>query len=136
MVRTSNHAILFDSGPDYHGLSDAGRSIVVPYLRGEGIGYLDLLVVSHDDLDHSGGAGSVVAAVGVGEIVSSVTANLDTSDKAKGDTDTAGGKRVDTGTRGWNPVSRCRAGQQWNFNGVQFEMLHPEDESYARANVV
>ncbi len=115
VVRTANHAVLFDSGPDYHGWSDAGRNIVVPYLRGEGIAHLDLLVVSHDDIDHSGGTGAVVSAVSVGEIVSSFDANAELA--------------------GWRPMRRCLAGQAWDFDGIRFEMLHPDATTYARARV-
>ncbi len=72
VVRTANHAVLFDTGPDYRGGNDAGNRIVAPYLRGEGIRELDFMIVSHDDIDHSGGTGSVTAALPADVILSSV----------------------------------------------------------------
>ena len=49
---------------------DAGESQVVPFLRGEGIQHLDRLILSHADADHAGGAGAIMAAVGVGQVIS------------------------------------------------------------------
>ncbi len=105
VARTANHAVLFDTGPDYRGGNDAGSRIVAPYLRGEGIRELDVMIVSHDDIDHSGGAGSVAAALSAGMVVSSVN-----------------------GTPGWaeqGGLHACRSGQTWLFDDVRFEMLHP-----------
>jgi competence protein ComEC len=115
VARTANHTVLFDTGPDYHGWSDAGRNIVVPYLRGEGISQLDVVIVSHDDVDHAGGTGSVLAALAAGEIVSSASA--------------------DSELTGWRPSKRCETGQVWTFDEVRFEMLHPGVASYAREDI-
>lgn len=59
VVRTAQHALLFDTGPAYPEGFDAGRSVIVPYLLRAGIRRLDLLIVSHGDLDHRGGAPAV-----------------------------------------------------------------------------
>ncbi|UCH47438.1 MAG: DNA internalization-related competence protein ComEC/Rec2 [Betaproteobacteria bacterium] len=115
VARTANHAVLFDTGPDYHGWSDAGRSIVVPYLRGEGISQLDLVIVSHDDIDHAGGTASVLSAFAAGQVVSSAVADSD--------------------LEGWRPSTRCQAGQAWTFDQVRFEILHPDAASYARDDI-
>lgn len=61
-VRTSQHALLYDVGPAW-GESDAGASVVVPAVRALGARRLDLLVVSHDDVDHAGGLVSVIDAL-------------------------------------------------------------------------
>ena len=60
--------VLFSSG-DYHllydtgGVSGSGISIaereVIPWLKSRGISEIDLLVVSHGDLDHSGGLSAI-----------------------------------------------------------------------------
>jgi hypothetical protein len=62
LVRTASHAVLYDAGPAW-GERDAGASTVVPAARSLGVDDLDLLVVSHDDLDHAGGAASVRSAL-------------------------------------------------------------------------
>lgn len=62
VVQTSKHRpLLYDTGPKFNAQSDAGSRIVVPYLRGEGIGKLDGMMVSHHDNDHSGGLSSILA---------------------------------------------------------------------------
>ncbi len=65
-VQTATHDLMFDTGPAFGGTADAGSRILVPYLRAAGVRRLDLLIVSHADRDHAGGAASLVAAVPVG----------------------------------------------------------------------
>ncbi len=55
---------LVDAGPAYPN-GDAGRSVVLPYLRARGIDRLQWLISTHPDLDHVGGAASVVDGVRV-----------------------------------------------------------------------
>jgi competence protein ComEC len=59
VVQTAKHNLVYDAGPKYNEQSDAGSRIVVPYLHGEGIKKVDGFVVSHNDIDHSGGMASV-----------------------------------------------------------------------------
>jgi len=102
LVRTHARALLYDTGPAFRGQSDAGARIVVPHLRGEGIGRLDALVVSHDDRDHSGGVASVLSAMPVSRVLSSVPAFGE----------------------------RCTRGQRWEWDGVEFALLHPGPQDY------
>ena len=64
-VQTATHDLLFDTGPDFGGASDAGSRVIVPYLRAAGVSRLDRLIVSHADRDHAGGADAVLAALPV-----------------------------------------------------------------------
>ena len=98
LVQTHRHDLLYDTGPLYSAESDAGQRIVVPFLRAQGINRLDTLIVTHADSDHAGGAGSVLAALPVNRILSSL-------DDAQGEA--------------------CAAGQRWTWDDVRFEMLHP-----------
>lgn len=68
-VRTARHSLLYDAGPSWSGESDAGRAVVVPALRALGVRQLDLMLLSHHDIDHDGGAASVVAAMRPRDIV-------------------------------------------------------------------
>ena len=61
VVQTAKHNLVYDAGPKYNEQSDAGSRIVVPFLHGEGIKKVDGFVVSHNDIDHSGGMASVLA---------------------------------------------------------------------------
>ena len=118
LARTEKHALLYDAGPAFNAFSDSGSRVILPYLRGEGIAALDALVVSHDDRDHSGGAASVLEAMPVGLMWSSLSpdhALLEAS--------------------AWR--APCVAGRKWIWDGVSFEFLHPGGVSAdrtARAN--
>jgi competence protein ComEC len=61
LLRTPNNRwVLFDAGPEWNG-GDAGRSVVVPYIRRRG-GTLESFVLSHPHADHVGGAASVFSS--------------------------------------------------------------------------
>jgi len=112
VAQTQKHALLYDTGPRYTADADSGSRIVVPYLRAAGINRLDGLIVTHDDSDHSGGAVSVLDAVPVGWLASSLPADSTILPHAR-------------------KSLPCFAGQSWEWDGVRFEMLHPSRESYA-----
>ncbi len=116
VVQTQNHALLYDTGPRYTADADSGSRIVVPYLRAAGIKRLDGLIVTHDDSDHSGGAVSVLDAVPVGWLASSLPADSPILPHAR-------------------KSLPCFAGQSWEWDGVRFEMLHPAWTSYADENL-
>ena len=115
VVKTAKHTLLYDAGPKFNEQSDAGGRIVLPYLRGEGIKKLDGFIVSHNDIDHSGGAPSVLAQVPVGWFASSFTES-------------------DSIALPPNAI-KCFAGQRWQWDGVSFEVLHPSLPSYNDANL-
>ena len=103
VVRTRNHVLIYDPGPLYSAESDAGQRVVVPYLRALGVDRVDVLVITHRDSDHAGGAASVRAALPVGRVLAS------------------------TGEPG---AERCAAGQIWTWDGVDFAVLHPDTNDY------
>lgn len=109
LVRTARHALLYDTGPAFLSGANAGDGVVLPTLRSLGINALDVLVLSHGDLDHVGGATAVaramtVARTLVGEPVPGIAA------------------------------TPCRAGDSWRFDDVLFEVLHPPPGHAYRGN--
>lgn len=102
VLRTRGHVLVFDTGPAFRNGGDSGRLVLVPYLRAAGIDRVDLLMVSHADSDHAGGAASLAAAVPVARVVT--------------------GGFVD-GIAG--PQWRCRRGHAWLWDGVRFAVMHP-----------
>jgi competence protein ComEC len=112
VVRTARHALLFDTGPAYGTDADAGERVIVPHLRATGLSHLDAFIVTHDDADHAGGMPSVLRAVEVGQILSSLLAD----------------HAAESLPRYRLP---CQAGQRWTWDGVEFSMLHPTAGSYA-----
>ncbi|MDY0975811.1 DNA internalization-related competence protein ComEC/Rec2 [Massilia sp. CFBP9012] len=112
LVETHRHRLLYDTGPQYAPGASGATRVILPYLRGRGVGRLDTLVVSHSDLDHVGGADAVLQALEVDSLVSSLPASHPVLRKAK-------------------RTRRCAAGQAWTWDGVRFEMLGPDPGSYA-----
>ena len=107
LVRTANRALLYDAGPAFGAEADSGERIIAPYLRATGIERLDAMIVSHKDTDHSGGAASVLENFEVATMLSSLPAG-----------DPLLGLAPD--------AQACAAGQTWTWDGVRFEMLHPQ----------
>ena len=114
-VQTHSHALLYDTGPDYSGDADSGNRVIVPALRAMGISQLDGLILSHDDIDHSGGTTSVLQAMPVTWIASSLP---DDSPMLQ---DIA----VQSGTE-LHGRRRCNDGERWSWDGVDFTILHPD----------
>ena len=112
LVRTREHLLLFDAGPQYSRESDAGQRVLLPLLRARGETRIDTLVLSHRDLDHVGGAAR--AAEG------------------------AAGRRAAQFARSRAPAARprrgsatrCSAGQSWVWDGVRFDVLRPAAADY------
>jgi competence protein ComEC len=109
-ARTRRHVLLYDAGPSWGEQSDSGARVVLPFLRGEGVSAIDMLVVSHDDSDHSGGALSILNALPVAHLSSSLGAGNPLNQRA-------------VAPHAYRSV--CAAGQRWQWDGVRFEFLHP-----------
>jgi len=63
LVDTARHRLLFDTGPAFPGGFEVGSTVVVPGVLATGPARLDALVLSHDDLDHTGGHAGVREAL-------------------------------------------------------------------------
>jgi competence protein ComEC len=110
VVRTAGHTLVYDSGPRYGPESDAGHRVIVPLLRAFGE-RVDVLVLSHRDSDHTGGAAAVLAMQPQAQLLSSIE----------------DGHELQSIRR----AARCSAGQHWAWDGVDFDVLHPQAADYA-----
>jgi competence protein ComEC len=115
-AQTRHHALLYDTGPDFSDGADSGNRILVPSLRAMGIARLDGLILTHDDTDHTGGAASVMQAMPPGWLSSSLPDGHPLLRQA-------------------SDKRRCTDGQSWQWDGVQFEILHPDAASYSKDNI-
>ena len=111
LVETSGHRLLYDTGPAYSPESDGSNRVILPYLKARGIRSLDTVVISHSDTDHSGGALSLIDAMPIGVVMTSLALDSRIAQAAKNH-------------------RRCEAGQQWQWDGINFEMLHPGPSIY------
>ncbi len=111
LIETSGHRLLYDTGPAYSPESDGGNRVILPYLKARGIASLDTIIVSHSDTDHSGGALSLIEAMPVDVVMTSLALDSRIAQAAK-------------------HHQRCVAGQHWTWDGIDFEMLHPGPSIY------
>ena len=111
VVRTQGHILVYDAGPAYGPDFDTGRAVVVPYLRSQGVGRIDRLVVSHGDNDHIGGVASLLKAYPVDDVLAGVP------------------ERVRM-----RKARQCRSGERWRWDGVDFSVLHPDARRYRKGN--
>ncbi|MEE8877312.1 DNA internalization-related competence protein ComEC/Rec2 [Pseudomonas helleri] len=99
IVRTRHHTLLYDAGPKVRNL-DQGERVVVPALQAMGIGTLDMMLISHADSDHAGGALAVQRAMKVKRVVSGDVPLLAEQLQAQ----------------------PCNSGERWEWDGVKFAL--------------
>lgn len=104
VVETARHVLVFDTGPYWRGGAAAARVSLVPYLRARGIRRIDVLVISHRDMDHAGGASLLRETFEVGRTV----IQQDAGEPVR--------------------VDACRQGERWQWDQVEFQVLHPRAE--------
>lgn len=111
VLQTAKHALVFDTGAKYSETSDLASTVVLPFLRGEGISRLDALVISHGDNDHAGGVNTLLKEFTVKKLQTSVPEKF-------------------------NQVAAesCVVGNEWDWDGVHFEFIHPSTYRLFRGN--
>ncbi|XSG86371.1 MAG: DNA internalization-related competence protein ComEC/Rec2 [Methylohalobius sp. ZOD2] len=109
VVETTDHALVFDTGPHFSERFDAGADIIAPFLQQRGRRHLDKIIVSHGDSDHSGGLAGLLRHYSA-RVLTSAEALFSLPD-----------------------VAPCRSGQKWLWNGVRFTMLWPESSVSAES---
>jgi competence protein ComEC len=124
IVETAKYRLLFDTGPSFLSGFELGAAVVVPSLLRTGNDRIDVLVLSHQDLDHTGGLLSVLddlevargfSSFGQPELAASVPRQHSSP---------------------FDPVrfDRCRAGVRWQWDDVQFEFLNDPDSPVGNDN--
>jgi len=100
LLRTRGHALLYDAGPRT-GRFDLGERVVVPSLQALGLSRLDLLLLSHADSDHAGGALAVQRGLSPRSVVAGEAGQLPAALGA-----------------------RPCASREWVWDGVRFATWH------------
>lgn len=111
VVRTHNHTLVYDTGARFSDRLDSGTAVLRPFLVHEGIRQIDLLMISHGDGDHIGGAASLLDAYPQTAVLG-------------------------RGVEALNAASSrpCHAGQRWVWDDVEFTLLHPDMATYPARN--
>ena len=114
LIETANRKLLYDTGPIQGKKDDAGQRIILPYLRGQGIYHIDRMVISHSDSDHIGGAATLLKSIQFDLMMGSLpSANPLLQNLYK--------RKI--------PALPCRFGQSWKWDGVEFVIWHPHEET-------
>jgi len=110
-VQTRRSTLLYDTGVSFRGGGSLAEQVIVPYLKSKGISHIDRLVVSHADIDHSGGVRPIHDYADIGAML--VGESLPKS----------------------NLLSvPCLTGQNWKSDGVSFRVLHPHPGTSREGN--
>jgi competence protein ComEC len=132
VVRTQRHTLVYDAGPRFSGGFNTGEAVVLPFLYSLGISRIDRLLISHGDNDHIGGAWALLEQIPVGTVLTSVPERFAfesaLSRDGRADHELLHDRHFRHPWRSYTgaPVDRCRTGQQWSWDGIRFEILHPD----------
>jgi competence protein ComEC len=113
VLETAENTFVFDAGPKVSEDADAGRRVIVPYLRARGIDRVAMLVVSHLDSDHSGGARSLIDSIAVERMLTSIDLDHPILEAVRN-------------------VQRCQTDQRFSLGELQLTVLSPPSALYER----
>lgn len=106
VVETQNKTLVYDLGAYWGKKMDGAKLAVLPYLKSKGINHIDHLVVSHSDSDHSGGLKTLIENIAIEQSSSGQPMILNQSLQNAN-------------------FQQCTAGQNWQWNGVTFQVMAP-----------
>lgn len=100
VVRTRSHTLVYDTGDRFSPTHSAADRVIIPLLQRAGVERLDRIIISHGDRDHSGGLAGLLERFPNTSLT------------------------VGSAVEGWpSSLPFCQAGERWQWDGVQFEML-------------
>jgi competence protein ComEC len=111
VIQTKHKVLIYDAGPGLEGRGNAASSVIIPFLRHQGIRKIDKLIISHVDNDHVGGAVTLLKSEKIKQLITS-SPSFFKNFKAE----------------------HCYAGQHWQWQDVRFKMLAPFTLKQAKRN--
>lgn len=107
LISTKNHHLLYDIGSSH--IQDITHQVVLPFLNKERISKLDAVVISHPDHDHYSGLEDLLRDRRVDNIWVSIPITT-------------------------YPQKLCQAGISWEWDGVAFAFIHPDQNDLWQDN--
>ncbi|HLF66042.1 MAG TPA: DNA internalization-related competence protein ComEC/Rec2, partial [Gammaproteobacteria bacterium] len=109
VVQTAEHVLVYDAAMRFDNF-DLGEAVIYPFLQHQGIKKIDAMILSHDNLDHTGGAAFLLNHMPVHSVISGeAITDLDVK-------------------------QRCHSNESWQWDGVVFEFLYPPRELVVSSN--
>ena len=121
LTTPSGKHILVDSGD--RSRRDSGKDIIVPFLRHSGILKLDALVITHPDLDHFGGASSIMRTFPVKELWINKCSRTEPKEDWLNTLSTAADRGI--------PIRDINRGFTWSERHFKIQAVHPNPNSSA-----
>ena len=112
MKTYQKHTLLYDIGSTRR--TNIATSVVIPYLNHEHIASLDRVVISHPDHDHFSGLQTLLYIIPVKSLYTSIPLSVNLPIKTK--------------------QYRCQQGDLWEWDGVVFSVLHPNQKQAWQGN--
>ncbi len=112
IARTTSHTMVYDTGDRRSERFDTGRDIVAPSLRNLQVNHVDMLMLSHADSDHAGGAAGLIQEFPPRQLWSGTPEQLHVQ----------------------HEFSPCRSGMHWRWDSVDFQVLHPDEQNVGSDN--
>ncbi len=110
ILETPERSWVYDTGARFSESFDAGQQILVPFLRRIGSRQVSV-IVSHNDLDHSGGLTSLAKALAIDELLVGEPVGIRQPE-----------------------AMPCRAGLDWREENLDFKVLWPPAEASYEGN--
>lgn len=108
LIETKGRAILYDTGASFASGFTLSEVVVLPYLKSKGIRQLDAVIISHSDNDHAGGLPFLKDNIVIKKLIANdVMLNSDVA---------------------------CKHGEKFQWQGLTFHMLWPEDSHLGKDN--
>jgi competence protein ComEC len=114
LIETQNKKLLYDTGPIQGKADDAGQRVLLPYFRGSGIDQIDRMVISHSDSDHVGGGATLLKSMQFDSMIGSLPSDNSLLKNLQS-------RNI--------PSLPCRFGQHWVWDGVEFIVWHPHEDT-------
>ncbi|MEK7989856.1 MAG: DNA internalization-related competence protein ComEC/Rec2 [Thiotrichaceae bacterium] len=118
VIKTQEHQLIYDTANGW-----MSYSVIIPYLKAHKLSQLDLLIASHADNDHSGGVNNIAQKIHIHQILTGAVEIKRIQRFFKKPLQ----QNID--------ITQCKTGQKWQWDGVQFEILHPaKNPQYLKRN--